>query len=439
MPTELPPAIPVTPPPAAAPAPEPEPKAPGFTDSGAPPATDPGDPDPLKPQKFAVGEPTFEEKLRELQNRLANEKVDVVKARVEPASSVKTDRVTEIEKAPELVKAPVAADIADDTTDTDLDKHIKDSTKGLTSLQREAFKKQTYEIRDYKRQLKDKVQLESRLKELEEKGSHTAADAVQKKLDEVQKRMEEQERELAGSRLEATLEFRQKIAEPMQDIEAKFKQAAADYELDPAAVLAASNLKGKARAAAMAELTVEMPAYDQAKFYQLVDRHTELADQAKEMRANAKVHYDQMIQQQREQRDQEAAQHRSQYSAAVEKTWQESIVANAPYIKEDPANPDWNERLDYSRKWAASVNLNELPPETVAEVTNRAATWPLLAGKVHELEAENQKLQQRIASLKKASPSSGNGRIAATPQPSVDDNDNLEQRFKKFRSSIGIG
>lgn len=402
------------------------------------------------PHRFPITEPTFEQKLSEFRKQQqadekSKTKADAVAAQIAKEIPKDAAKPAADTKPAEPAKPILTTGITAEATDAELEQHVSKHTKNLTPEQLQAFKAATFETRAQKRQIKEQeaklAETQAKIAELESRAPQTAAEvaAVQKKLEEAQKRMEEQERELGASRIEATEQFQREIGQPLAKTAAAFKAVATEYELNEEDIIKATALKGKARAAAMAELTLDMPDYDKTKFFALVDQHTELTNKAEELRADGKKNFDAMMQRQREERDQAAALQSAERKAALPKVWEEKIVRHAPFLKPMDGDPDWNQRLEASRAYAEQADFTTEPLETQAEIMHRAAVHPLILGKLQSYEAENAKLKAHIAALKGAQPSAGNGSQGGTVAPKAeDDNDTFENRFKKFRHAQGL-
>lgn len=293
--------------------------------------------------------------------------------------------------------------------------------------QQAGFRKLRYEHRAAQRELKQLEPLKAqaaKVADLEAKLADMAKtpavatpefEAVRKERDALKQQFDDAENELAHSRLEGTVAFKERIGKPLAAAENEVTKFIKDFEIPEADLAAALGKAGRERVKALSELVSDVPAFAQNQFFALVESVRTLRDQRASVLENAKQNYDVLRQQETEKSLLAKAEHDKNWNAAVTDRWEADIVKHAPFLAPHQDSPDWNTRLEGAKSFAATVPYESLDVPSRAAVMHRAATFPLLIGAYQSLQKLATAQAQRIAELSVATPKAGGGAAPTTP------------------------
>ena len=326
---------------------------------------------------------------------------------------------------PAEVKTPQSADLEEDS----LKSEISSATEKMTRDQREAFTKKTYELRDYKRKVKEleataskTVELEAQLKAAQEaaaKAPTAPPDYEQVKLEAetLRKRFSEADQELAATRLEKSEVFRKEIGEPLAVVEAEMGTIVKRYGMDPAQVakVVASNTEDRTKL--ISEVASEMAEYDRQKFFRQVDAFDALADKKTALMSNAQAALSQLTARQQEQTQAEQSRNADEYKAAVPKFWNE--LAAAAELKPVDGNDAWNAALSDAQSFPTKYTYEAFDTPSQAGIMARAAAHPLLVGALQTAKTQLAEANALITRMRGATPAAGGGAATAVQPTSA--------------------
>lgn len=333
-----------------------------------------------------------------------------------------TNRADEKKKEPEKVVEKAAGGKAVDGALNEDDENER-IAKGIpTKEARDAWNHKNGLLREANKKV---AEYEAKLKEIEARPTpkNDAADAaLQKEIEVVRERLARQEQIIERAAVQESDSFRQKFVEPLARAESGLDELAKDYglELDLAAL---DKLRGKERAAAISELSSDMPPYHSNKFFALIEDRERLGRERATFLENAKSVSTAERASQREAADRKMSELRSKSQKATADTFAAMLEKEVPYLLPKDAPDDWKARMEEARTFATTTPIEELDEPSRASLMPRATLFPMMRAMLEHQRATTEKLRTQIAALRNGTPSAGGGHAAAHKQETEDENE----------------
>ena len=176
-----------------------------------------------------------------------------------------------------------AAKPAAEPDEAALAQEIAATTEKMSKEQREAFTKKTYELRDYKRRVKEAeatsakvLELEAQLKAAQEAATKTPAtppdyDSLKTEVTTLKQKFEDADKELAATRLEKSDLYKREIGQPLDAITAEITALAKHYNIKEAELVAAVTSSDDSRVKVVSEVASEMAEYHRMQLFRTMD------------------------------------------------------------------------------------------------------------------------------------------------------------------------
>lgn len=354
-------------------------------------------------------------------------------------------------EAPKVEPVAPAAEAAKPAAEPDeaaLAQEIAATTEKMSKEQREAFTKKTYELRDYKRRVKEaeavtaKVQeLEAQLKAAQEAATKTPTtppdyDSLKTEVSTLKQKFEDADKELAATRLEKSDLYKREIGQPLDALTAEISALAKRYNIKEAELVAAVTSSDDSRVKVVSEVASEMAEYDRMKLFRNMDAYDALKSKRDGLMANAQASLTQMTAAQQAAVEAAAAKARADYAAAVTPAW--DSVANSVGLQPVEGNTAWNTALADAQAFPSKYTFEAFDTQSQASIMARASVHPLLVGTLKSVQAELAAAKETVARLRGATPAAGGGAAPAAAPTAVPSELGFEQAIAARMAAAGL-
>jgi hypothetical protein len=276
--------------------------------------------------------------------------------------------------------------------------------------------------KDWKAEKAKREELEAKLVELEK--AKNAFDPAE--IDHMKRVLEEQERELTLSRVEATREFKEAVAQPLQQIRDLAGQLAKKYELSESEVMSALSEKDpNVRSDKISDVTAGMNDADKWSLYEAQRRFLKVESVREKVTANAKLALDRVEKHRQEQEKTRFEESQKEYAQTLSKIWNEAQDA-VPLIKPVEGDDQWNSQIKQAQQFAQELDLSSLNADARARVAIRSAIAPLIYGQFVALFNQYQEMEKALEKYQSATPKAGGGNSAPSGEQKAEFDDFLE-------------
>ena len=362
-----------------------------LTESAEPPPSDPPPPESKSEtsteQKTEAGEDTV----------------------VPTAEAISKMRGRKSKKAPENLEEPPEAKSSDDTDEM---------PREADSLKKWAVNMK----KDWKAEKAKREELEAKLADFEKLRSAFDPTEVEK----LRQVVEEQDRELTLARVEATKEFKEAVAAPMQQIRELAGQLAKKYELKESEVMEALSEKDPSlRTDKISDLTSGMNDADKWTLYEAQRRYAKVENVREKVVNNAKMALERVEKSREEQQKLSFEQRKKEYDDHLMKVWSDAQNA-IPLLKPVEGDDDWNNQLAAAKAFAEQLESADMTPDVKARIAVRSAVAPLIYGQFVALFNQYQQMEKALEKYQSATPKAGGGASVPAVETKAEFDDFLE-------------
>jgi hypothetical protein len=328
-----------------------------------------------------------------LENAFKDVPAEVVPTETQKASEVPSEPKKSIPD--ELFKKPEAEKVAEPAaSESPIDgiaEPPKLDAKGKAGW--EALKKTARE------EASKRAELEKQISEWKAKGRDP--ETLEKALSERDKKLSEYEAKVARVDLELSESFKRDIIEPRNRELGRAKALAEEIEVNPDELASALSLTGKARAAALRDMALDLDPVQSGRLGRIIEKIDEINDRATEERANAKQSLEQRAERERMERIAEQGALVKTKFLEFEDT-SRALKAAHPVLNHAEGHDEWNRQAD-SIIQAARDAVEANPHTNIrAEIEARTASvYQRLFSEANEMvSAQEKKIAEMEAELK---------------------------------------
>ncbi len=391
-------------------------------------------------------------KIAEAQKGTVAEKAAADKAAADKAAADKA--------AADAAAAPAKPDAAKpdvDATDDQFKATVESEVKGLDPKQAKAWADLRYSERALRRGQKDLVpaaklkELQDKLTVAEAKVTDAPADpavVAQLKADNeaLKKRDVERENELMVAQVERTEAFQIAVTKPIKAAQEQVSKFAKKYELDAGTLMNALTDTSDNQSDLLESAMEKMNSVDKTRYIALVDKIAQANEKGAVLRANAKEALEKVSA--KTSVDLEAAQkiaseaRKAAHSANWTKLKELIPDVLSPVEGTDDVTVNWTKAQTDAEVFARDTEFGKLKPDVQSQVLQRAAVFPLVMGRVKQLETQVTEAQtahkaalERLAKFEAAYPnldaSKPSGEDTSKAKGPVDFVERVSARFRE--------
>lgn len=205
----------------------------------------------------------------------------------------------------------------------------------------------------------------------ERKAAGRDPETLETKYAEAQKTLKEYDEIVSRARLDDHPAFRKEFVDGRQKIVDRAKAIIEESDGDAKAIETALNLKGKARAEALREVSANLDAFQAARLGRAVDELNDLDERAQTKRDAAKKSYDEIREQERQREIEEGA-NRSKKRGVEFSEVSRRLTDELEVLKKVDGFDDWNARADRILKESREYVDANPGADIEAEILSRA-------------------------------------------------------------------
>jgi hypothetical protein len=250
---------------------------------------------------------------------------------------------------------------------------------------------------------------ETEMRELRE----TATKVDEKEYNQLKESVAAYEKELAVLNVQATKEFKTKIAQPLEAAEQGLVQLAKKHNISEGDLRAALAEPDPAvRSDKLSTLSENFNRIDTVRFDQLIVETERLAAQKATAISGAAEQFETLKQQQADAQRKAEEAFQADWQKALD-TASSKVVGEFSAVFEKTGDEAWDKALENAITNVKSTDLTKLSNEEIAASMYKAGALPLVLSLVSQMFTQNQTLNETLDRLRGSTPSPGDG----TPPP----------------------